>query len=122
MAGPQKSELTYDDEEEHSYPTTSKYNADRDKKRPSSTAYRALDDSYDPTNVGKSRAYTDNSDSTYYSDKHASRARALSYSDDIGVLNHHSQGQTIDESPVAPLVRGVSNKQNEQYQDLGVFQ
>ena len=117
MADPQHPEHTYGGGEEHSYPFTSQSNAD--KKRPTSTAYTALDDSHDPTNVGNPRTYAENVDPTYYNDKRVSSARALSYSDD-GLIN--SQEQTVDESPVAPLVRGISNKHNEPYQDLGVFQ
>ena len=115
MADPKYSEHTYGGGEELSYPFTSR--SDADKKRPTSTAYTALDDSYDPTNIGNPRTYTENADPTYYNDKRASSARALSYSDD-GLI----QEQTIDESPVAPLVRDISNKHNEPYQDLGVFQ
>jgi len=113
MAGPQYSKNTYDGGEEHSYPFTSQSNSD--EKQSSHTAYTALDDSYDPTNVGKPRTYAVNSDPTYYHDKGASNAR-VSYSDDV--LNPHSQAQAIDESPVTPLVRGVSNKHQKQYQDL----
>jgi hypothetical protein len=115
MAGPQDSKHIYDDEEEHSYPSTSGPNAY--KRPPSPTEY--TDDSYDPTNVGKPRAYAEKADASYYSDKHHSTTRALSYSDDG--LNHHSQEHTIDESPDAPLVRGISINHKSQYQDLGVF-
>jgi len=112
MADPQYSKNTYDGGEGHSYPFTSQSNSD--EKQSSYTAYTALDDTYDPTNVGKPRAYVANADPTSYHDK------GVSYSDDV--LNPHSQEQAIDESPVAPLVRGVSNKHHKQYQDLGVFQ
>ncbi|KIM48285.1 hypothetical protein M413DRAFT_22809 [Hebeloma cylindrosporum] len=107
MAGPQDSKHIYDHEEDHSYPSTSEY-----KRTPEDR----VDDSYDPTNVGKPRAYAENAGSSYYDDNRRPRARVLSYSDDG--LNPHSQEHTIDESPGAPLVRGSSTNRNSQYQDL----
>jgi hypothetical protein len=116
MAGPQDSKHIYDNEEEHSYPFTSGSNA---FQRPPSPTEYTVDDSYDPTNVGKPRAYAENADASYYSDKRHSNTRVLSYSDDGP--NPHSQEQTIEESPRAPLVRGLSTNRKSQYQDLGVF-
>jgi len=115
MAGPQNFKHPYDSEEHwHSDPFAS--NSDAYKRSPSSTEY-TVDNSYDPTNVGKPRANAENADPSYYNDK---RHKVLSYSDDG--LNRHSQEQTIDESPGAPLVRGLSTNHNSRYQDLGVFQ
>lgn len=116
MAGPPDSKHIYDNEEEHSYPSTSDPNT---YKRPLSPTEYTVDDSYDPTNVGKPRAYAENADPSYYNDKRHPSTRVLSYSDDS--LNRHSPEQTIDESPGAPLVRGLSVKHNSQYQDLGMF-
>jgi len=116
MAGPQQSKHISDNEEEHSYPFTSGSNA---FQRPPSPTEYTVDDSYDPTNVGKPRAYAENADASYYSDKRHSNTKVLPYSDDG--LNPHSQEQTIEESPRAPLVRGFSTTRNSQYQDLGVY-
>jgi hypothetical protein len=116
MAGPLDSKYISHNEEEHSYPSTSDSNG---YTRPPSPTEYTVDDSYDPTNVGKSRAYAENADPSYYNDKRYSSTRVLLYSDDG--LHRHSQEQTIDESPGAPLVRGLSVNLNSQYQDLGVF-
>ena len=118
MAGPQNSKHLYDSEEEHWRfdPFASSSNA---YKQSPSSEY-TVDDSYDPTNVGKPRANAENANASYYNDERHSSPKVLSYSDDGP--NRHSQEQTIDESPGAPLVRSLSNNHKSRYQDLGVFQ